>query len=100
MSDLRAEERATHQRADNVGQQQISHRFELVSLGRVSGDANAQFTQVLNGAPHFRASGAQFLGDASAADDKRRVVAQQANDVAEASIRQAFRKCSVGAGWS
>ena len=98
MAYLRAEQRPTHQRSDDVGQKQVSDRFELVSLGGMSRDANPQFAQVLNGAPHFGARGAQFFGDASSADDQRRVVAEQANDVAEASVGQAFGQ-RVGAGW-
>ena len=99
MANARTEKSPTHQRADDVGQQQVGDRFELVSLGRVPGDANTQFAEVLNGAPHFGAGGSQFLGDASAADDKRRVVAEQANDVAEAGVGQPFRQSSVGASW-
>jgi hypothetical protein len=50
------------------------------------GDADVQLSQVLDRAPDFGASGPQFLGDAGAADDKRCIVAQQANDAAETSI--------------
>ena len=99
MADSGAEERPTYQRADDVGQKQVGDRFELVALGRVSGDANTQFAQVLYGAPDFGARGTQFFGDASAADDQRRVVAEQANDVAEAGVGQAFGKSGIGASW-
>ncbi|HEY4960120.1 MAG TPA: hypothetical protein VII29_04605, partial [Terriglobales bacterium] len=70
-----------------------------VSLGGVSGNANAQLPQVLYGAPHFRARSAQFLGDAGAADDERSVVAQQANNAAEAGVSQSLGKSNVGASW-
>ena len=58
----------------------------------MSGDLNAQLAEMLYGAPHFGPRGAQFLGDARAADDQRRVVAQQANDTAEAGVGQALRR--------
>jgi hypothetical protein len=63
-------------------------------------DANAQFAKMLYRAPDFRARGSQFFRDARTADDQRGVVAQQANDVAEAGVGQAFRRRSVGAGWA
>ena len=65
----------------------------------MSGDANTEFAQVLYGAPHFGAGGSQLFGDARAADDQCRVVAQQANNAAEAGVGQAFRQSSIGAGW-
>ena len=68
------------------GRQQVGNRFELISRGGMSGDANAQLAQVLYRAPHLGARRAQLFGNAGAADDKRRVVAQQANDVAEAGV--------------
>jgi hypothetical protein len=54
---------------------------------------------MLYGAPDFGAGGSQLFGDARAADDQCRVVAQQANNAAEAGVGQAFRQSSIGAGW-
>ncbi len=51
---------------------------------------NAQLAQMLDGAPHFRPRRAQLFGDARAADDQRRVLAQQANDVAQARVGESL----------
>jgi hypothetical protein len=59
---------------------------------------DAQVAEMLNRAPDLRAGGAQFFGDPGAADDEGCVVAEEANDVAETSIGEAFRRC-IGANW-
>ena len=87
MPDAWRKDRPTHQRADNVGQKQVGNRFELIALCGVPSDADTQFPQVLHRAPHFGARGTQLLGDAGAADDQRRIVAQQPNDMAKPGVR-------------
>ena len=58
----------------------------------------AQLAQMLNGAPHLGAGGAQLLGNACAADDHGRVVAEQAHNAAQARVGRTVGRV-VGADW-
>ena len=80
------------------GKQKVGDRFELIAGRGMSGDLHAEFAQMLHRPPDFGAAGAQFLGDARAADDHRGVVAQQANNAAQARIGGAVR-LDIHAGW-
>ena len=90
MADSGSEDRSVHKGTDAVRQQQIGNRLKLVSRRGMSGNVNAQFAQVLDGAPDLGPRGTQFLGNAGSTDDKSRIVAQEANDAAEASVSEAL----------
>ncbi len=93
MPDARREDRSLHQRPDDVGQQQVGHRFELVALTAGCPVMRTPSSRKCCIARHTSdRDRAQLLGDARAADDQRRIVAQQANDVAQAGVGQAFRQ--------
>ena len=98
MMNARAEDGPLQQRAENVRKQKIGNGFQLISGRGMSGDLETQLAQMLHRAPHFGAAGAQLLGDARAADDHGRVVAQQAHDAAQARVGGAVGR-SIGAGW-
>ena len=98
MVNARREDRALHQRAENIGQQKIRDRFELVAGRGMSRDLQAKLAQVLHRTPHFGAAGAQFLGDAGSTDDHGCVVAQQAHDAAETRVGGTVR-LDIHAGW-
>ena len=58
----------------------------------------AQFAQMLHRAPDLGTRGAQLFGNARAADDHRRVGAEQPHDAAQARVGRTIRR-RVGAGW-
>ena len=80
------EDGAADERSENIGKQEIGHGVQLISSGQMAGDLYAQFAQMLHRAPDLGARSAQLLGDALAADDDGRVVAEQAHDAAEARV--------------
>ena len=66
----------------------------------MSHDLHSQLPQMLNGAPNLRARRAQLLGNAGAADDQRRILAQEANNVTKTRVGQALRRRSIYASWT
>jgi hypothetical protein len=62
----------------------------------MAGDLHSEIAKLLHGAPDFRTRGAELFGDALAADDDSGIVAQQANDAAEARVGGAVAR---GASW-
>src|SRR6185369_546658 len=81
------ENRAAKQRLKNVRQQEVRNSLQAISGGRVSGDLDAQFTQLLDEAPDLGAARTQFVGDLCTAHDEHGIVCEQANDVSESSVR-------------
>jgi hypothetical protein len=61
----------------------------------MAGNLYTQLAKVLHRAPDLRARCAELFGDALAADDDGRVVAQQTHDAAETRVGRAI----IGAGW-
>src|SRR5271165_3138589 len=86
MVDSRRKDCALHQRAQDIGKQEVRKRFQLIAGRGMSCDLQAKLAQMLHRPPHFGATGAQFLGDARSADDHGCVVAQQAHNAAQAHV--------------
>jgi hypothetical protein len=80
------EDCSADERIENIGKQEIGHGVQLISSGQMAGDLHTQFAQMLHRAPHLGAGCAELFGDALAADDDGRVVAQQAHDAAETRV--------------
>ena len=55
-------------------------------------DTHSQLAQVLHRPPNFRTRRAQLFRNARAADDQRRIVAQQPDDAPQARVGKTFRR--------
>ncbi len=86
MVEVLVEDRAAQQRPQNLRQEQVRDRAQLISGGGMAGDIHAQAAQLLNQAPDFGAVGRNFLGDLRAADHDGGVLHQQAHDAAQAQV--------------
>src|SRR5215471_6876093 len=84
--DVLVEDCALDEWLEHVGQKQIWHRFQTISGCRMSGNVDAEVTQLLHQSPHFGSRGTNLLGDLGAADNDRGIAHQEADDASEASI--------------
>jgi hypothetical protein len=98
MMNARGEDGALQHGTQDVGEQKVGHRFHLISGRGMTRDLQAQLAQMLHRAPHFGAGGAQLFGNARAADDDGRVVAEQAHNAAQARVGRTVGQDAV-AGW-
>src|ERR1017187_8746150 len=98
MMNARGEDGALQHWAQDVGKQQVGHSFQLIAGSGMTRELQAHLAQMLHRAPHLGAGGAQLFGNAGAADDDRRVVAQQAHNAAQARVGRTVGR-DVGAGW-
>ncbi len=84
--DVFGEDRVFYERRDDVREKEIGDGAELITGGGVSGDVNAELAELLDEAPDFRASRADFVGDLGAAHDDGGIVGEQADDASETSV--------------
>ena len=85
-------------RAKYLGKQQIRHRLQLVTGSGMPGNLHSQLAKLLHSAPYFGTAGAEFFGDARAADDDGRIVAEKTHDAAQTLISGTLWR-NIGASW-
>src|SRR4029077_8197806 len=83
---VRIENRATHERSKNLGQQEIWNRTQLIAGRGMSRNIYTHTAKLLNQPPDFRAARRYLIGDLRPADDTGAISHQQAHDVAEPQI--------------
>ena len=77
---------ALDKRREDIRQEKIGNRAQLVSGGRVSCNLDAQRAQLLDETPDLGTAGTDFVSDLRSADHDGGVVHQQANDATEAHV--------------
>ncbi len=83
---MRVEDRAAHKRPQNLRQQQVRNRPQLISGGGMARNIHTQAPQLLNQTPDFGAVGRNLLGDLGSADHHSGVFHQQTDDAAQPEI--------------
>ena len=103
MLDVFGEDGLLYERSNEVRKKEIGDGAELITGGGVSGDVYAELAELLDEAPDFRASRADFVGDLRAAHDDGGVVGEQADDASETSVGllgHGFRSAKTRAGFA
>ena len=80
------EDRVFYERRDDIREQEIGNSAKLITGGGVSGDVNAKLAELLDEAPDFRASRADFFGDLGAAHDDGGIVGEQADNASKTGV--------------